>query len=173
MSPKTFKILAALAVMLLAVAASPKEIVGAPPSVVFTPSTNGPPQEVVNKPTTIRWGNYLWEGAPKPAPTFKEFDLAGRSPLFVDWKRSVSTNLEGDYLFKSRRGARQVIWVADLLLKNKKTSFSSSGFPVGFDPDINQPHQSLVIQGVPGKVFITSDRNGGSYTMTVKQSPSR
>jgi len=172
MSHKGFKILVALAALLL-VAAVPQKTVVIPPVITVTPATGAPPTQVSVKPTTIRWGNYLWAGAPDAAPKFVEFDLAGRSPLFVDWNRSVATNLVGDYLFKSRRGARQVFWVADQLLKNRQTTFTSSGFPVGFDPGDDQAHQSLTIQKVPGKVYVTSDRNGGSYVVSVKQTPNR
>lgn len=127
-----------------------------------------PPTPAVNVPTTIRWGNYIWPGFPANPPKFVEWELAGRSPRFVDWSRSVKTNSVGNLVFKPRDQARQVLWLADSVIQ-QSTRLTSSGFPIGLYPEQDTSYQSLTIMGVAGKVFVTSDQNAGGYTMNVSQ----
>lgn len=143
---------------------------------VFEVTATGPCGEVSetytiqgSAPFTLRWGNLAYPGAPTAAPTFVETDFTGGGPLFSDYTEAgaeVAVTRVGSYLFPSISGTRQVMWIADSLLVGAET-FTVSGLPWGLDPGANTYLQSLTINGVPGKVFFTSDRNGGSYTVDV------
>jgi len=120
-------------------------------------------------PKTLRWGNLAYPGAPAAAPTFVEGDFISGGPLFSDYTEAGATaavTRVGSYIFPSIAGTRQVMWIADSLLVGTET-FMVSGLPWGLDPGDNTYLQSLTIAGVAGKVFFTSDRNGGSYTVDV------
>jgi hypothetical protein len=136
---------------------------------LFAAAPKTPPTQVFNTPTTVRWGSYVWPPYPAKPPKLVEFDLAGRSKLFLGWKRAVATKSPaGSYKFEPQDGTRQVIWIADSLLK-KPTSFTVSGLSWVINPDDNTPQQSLTIMGVPGKVFMSANVNNGSYTVRVTQ----
>lgn len=143
----------------------------------FTVTATGPCGDPVSEDYTIqgteaitlRYGQLLFAGLPDPPPTFVETDFTGGGPLFADYTEVdalAAITRVGDYIFPETEGARQVMWIADSLLAGSET-FMVGGFPWGITPGPHTASQSLTILGVPGKIFITSDQNGGTYTVTV------
>lgn len=129
------------------------------------PIPGGDPRRTNSVPVNrlrVFWGNYTWPDSPTKPPVLQEIDFTGFGGGFVDRRVKTVTTRARNYEFAARANARQVMWIPDAL---GPPTFSVNGFPWQLYPSANTASQSLVITGIPGKVYITSEQNSGGQSL--------
>lgn len=108
---------------------------------------------------TVYWGNFVG-----PVPTLFTASQILALPTRGGGQRNTATRA-GTYEFavNGPPSEYQVIWFPDSLLSGGTLSITANGLAIPLSPAPNTPYQSLSVGGVPGKVFVTGNANGGGF----------